>query len=279
MRHTFIDLFSGIGGFHIAFENLGFKCVMACEIDPTARNTYEYNHKPTLMSSDITQIRMEDIPNHDVLCAGFPCQPFSQAGFRKGFNDTRGTLFFNILEILKYKRPKAFFLENVRYLKNHDEGKTFALIQKEIKKLGYSFHHHIVKATDHGLPQPRARLFMIGFSDGASFVPPQTRPLKITMSDILGGECPRDIGFTLRVGGRHSPISGRHNWDGYVVDGKERRMTVREAAAMQGFPTDFTFPNSEKQAMKQLGNSVAIPAIQDYAAQILLSLEELRCAS
>ena len=119
---------------------------------------------------------------------------------------------------------------------------------------------------------------MIGFSDGAAYEPPPQRELTLTMGDILGGHCTRDIGFTLRVGGRKSPISGRHNWDGYVVDGEERRLTVHEAARMQGFPADFTFPNSEKEAMKQLGNSVAVPAIQDYASNILLSLDETRCA-
>ncbi|MEE9272080.1 MAG: DNA (cytosine-5-)-methyltransferase [Robiginitomaculum sp.] len=102
---------------------------MACEIDPTARNIYECNHKPALMFNDITGVKMEEIPTHDVLCAGFPCQPFSQAGFKKGFKNTRGTLFFNILKILKHKRPQAFFLENVRHLKNHDDGKTFAVIK------------------------------------------------------------------------------------------------------------------------------------------------------
>lgn len=279
MNITFIDLFAGIGGFHLALSNLGAKCVMACEIDETARNIYNLNHQPSLMENDITQVKMHDIPDHDILCAGFPCQPFSQAGFKKGFDDTRGTLFFNILEILKHKRPKAFFLENVRHLKNHDDGKTFSIIERKIKAIGYSFHSYIVHATDHGLPQPRPRLFMIGFADGAGYSSPQKKELKLTMSDILEGDCPRKTGFTVRVGGRKSPIKGRHNWDGYIVNGKEHRLTVKEAAKMQGFPEDFVFPNSEKEAMKQLGNSVAVPAIQDYAENIIFSLNEIKCAS
>ncbi len=269
---TFIDLFAGIGGFHIALSNLGAECVMACEIDDTARTVYTMNHNPVNMRRDITALDAADIPDHDILCAGFPCQPFSQGGFRRGFEDTRGTLFFNIMQILDTKRPKAFFLENVRHIKNHDEGRTMKTIERSIRELGYSFQSFIVRASDHGLPQHRPRCFMIGFAEGHEITPPEKRDLEKTMSDILGGHCEREIGFTLRVGGRRSPIEGRHNWDGYVVDGVPRRLSVREAAAMQGFPPDFIFPNSEKQAMKQLGNSVAIPAIQDYAEKIVSAL-------
>lgn len=266
---TFIDLFAGIGGFHIALSNLGAECVMACEIDETASTVYHMNHNPVSMKRDITQVEVDEIPDHDILCAGFPCQPFSQSGFKKGFEDTRGTLFFNIMQILETKRPRAFFLENVRHIKNHDEGRTMRTIERSICELGYSFQSFIVRASDHGLPQHRPRCFMIGFANGQEIMPPEKRELKKTMSDILGEYCEREIGFTLRVGGRKSPIDGRHNWDGYVVDGKPRRLSVREAAAMQGFPPDFIFLNSEKQAMKQLGNSVAIPAVQDYAEKIV----------
>lgn len=265
----FIDLFAGIGGFHVAMKPLGGRCVFASEIDTHAKNTYLRNHKVDRFVGDINGVTPSDIPDHDILCAGFPCQPFSQAGYKRGFNDTRGTLFFNILRILKEKRPAAYFLENVRHMKNHDNGRTFAVIRAELLKLGYSFHDYIVHATDHGLPQPRPRLFMIGFKDGAAYQPPPARPLTTTMSDILGGSCPREIGFTLRVGGRRSPIKGRHNWDGYIVDGKETRLTVRQAADMQGFPPGFIFPDKENEALKQLGNSVAVPAIRDYAENIL----------
>lgn len=274
-RFTFVDLFAGIGGFHEALSKLGGKCVAACEIDQNARKTYIHNHEmdENKFFSDINDVQIKEIPKHDILCAGFPCQPFSQAGFKKGFKDNRGILFFNILKIIEEKRPKAFFLENVRHLKNHDGGKTFKRIKNELEDLGYSFFDFIVHAKDHGLPQPRPRLFMIGFKSKNIFSPPKTRKLKTTMSDIMKGKCDREIGYTLRVGGRKSPLSGRHNWDGYIVDGKERRLTIEEASAMQGFPKRFYFPVSEKEAMKQLGNSVAIPAVKDYAKQILKTLD------
>jgi DNA (cytosine-5)-methyltransferase 1 len=269
MTKTFIDLFAGIGGFHQAFADLGAKCVFASEIDENAKKTYLSNHKVDTFVGDINDIEPHDIPDHDILCAGFPCQPFSQAGFKKGFDDTRGTLFSNILNILIAKQPSAFFLENVRHLKKHDDGKTFAIIKNKIEGAGYSFYDFIVHAKHHGVPQFRPRLFMIGFKNKTCFAAPNQRELKITMSDILGGECSREIGFTLRVGGRGSGINSRHNWDSYLVDGEVRRLTVKQGAAMQGLPPEFIFPVSEREAMKQLGNSVAIPAVRDYAERIL----------
>lgn len=266
---TFIDLFSGIGGFHIALSQLGMRCVLSCEIDDNARKTYEHNHSVECFERDITLIDPQEIPDHDLLCAGFPCQPFSQAGFKKGFGDTRGTLFSNIVDILKAKQPPAFFLENVRHLKNHDNGRTFNTIKHEIEDAGYSFYDYIVYAKDYGVPQLRPRLFMIGFRDGQKFSPPDTQPLELTMSDILGGNCERKVGYTLRVGGVGSGIDSRHNWDSYRVDGQVVRLTARQALEMQGFPRDFTFPVSDREAMKQLGNSVAVPAVKAYAAAIL----------
>ncbi|MCB9064093.1 MAG: DNA cytosine methyltransferase [Chitinophagales bacterium] len=289
-NYTFIDLFAGIGGFHIAFHNVGAKCVFACEINPHARKTYQHNFEkmqPELFTSsttdeqcrfakDITGIDKEDIPDFDILTAGFPCQPFSQAGLKKGLNDTRGTLFYDIVEILKVKQPKAYFLENVRHLYKHDNGKTFETIKKIItEELGYSMFHTIVKASDHGLPQHRPRLFMIGFNDKKiPFQFPDKRGLKYTMSDIFNGaSVNKEIGYTLRVGGRGSGITDRRNWDSYIVDGKVTQITPKEGKRMQGFPADFEFPVSDNQAMKQLGNSVAIPAIQDYAEKIIEVLD------
>ena len=272
MTVKFIDLFAGIGGFHIAFSQLGCKCVFASEINKQAQKTYRANHTIDNFVGDITTIDPYSIPNHDILCAGFPCQPFSQIGLRKGFSDTRGTLFFNILSIMKAKKPHAFFLENVRYLKKHNNGKTLRTIRNEIEAIGYNFFDYLVFAKDHGVPQSRARIFMIGFRDGQNYTPPKKRELKLTMSDILGGYCPREIGYTLRVGGRGSSISSGHNWDGYLVDGKLTRLTVKQGAKMQGFPDEFIFPVSQAQAMKQLGNSVAIPAVKDYAKSLLDAL-------
>lgn len=291
MKFTFIDLFAGIGGFHLAMHRLGGECVFASEIDDHARLTYETNHKKispklfqnNLFNKDIRTITPKDLPDFDILCAGFPCQPFSQAGHKRGFDDNhnseRGNLFFNIAEILEAKQPKAFFLENVRGLVTHDNGNTFKIIRNIIEnELGYSFYFKIVHASDYGLPQLRPRAFMVGFRDedfmkGFDFPPPI--PLKFNMSDIWGGKCTRDIGFTIRVGGRGSDITDRRNWDNYNVDGELRRLSYVEARKMQGFPDDFQFPVSPTQAIKQLGNSVAVDAIEAVANNMLEHLKNL----
>lgn len=282
-KFTFIDLFAGIGGFHYAFHNVGAECVFSSEWDDHARKTYQTNFEkisPDLFKSgnfvgDITKVDKKAIPDFDILTGGFPCQPFSQAGFKKGFSDTRGTLFYDIADIIKVKKPKAFFLENVRGLLAHDNGKTFETIKNVLtEELGYSLFFNIVKASDHGLPQNRPRLFMIGFRNKKiPFSFPEKRPLEFTMSDVFGEPVNRDIGFTLRVGGKGSVITDRRNWDSYLVNGKPKRLSSKEGKKMQGFPDDFVFPVSESQAMKQLGNSVAIYAIQDYAQKIIEALE------
>jgi len=279
-----IDLFAGIGGFHMAFHNLGAKCVFASEIDKYARMTYEHNFKKidpemfekNMFHGDIQEINPNDIPDFEVLCAGFPCQPFSQIGYKRGFQEeqaNRGNMFFEIVKILKSKRPKAFFLENVRHLLKHEGGRTFSTIKESLEKVGYSFQYKMVKASDHGRPQHRPRLFMVGFRDEltseSSFVFPEKTPLDLTMSDIFNGKCDRDIGFTLRVGGRGSHIDDRRNWEFYRVNGKVKRLGIEEGKKMQGFPEEFEFPVSEIQAMKQLGNSVAVPAVQAVASNII----------
>ena len=282
-KYKFIDLFAGIGGFHFALHNLGAECVFASEWDEPARKTYAHNLErvsPKLFKSgnfvgDITKVNKKEIPDFDILTGGFPCQPFSQAGHKKGFEDTRGTLFFDVAEIIKVKKPKAFFLENVRHLHKHDDGKTFDEIKRILtEELGYSFQEFIVKASDHGLPQLRPRLFMIGFKNPKLQINvPEKRELQFTMSDVMGGVVNRDVGFTLRVGGRSSGVADRRNWDGYIVDGVERRLTPDEGKRMQGFPSDFEFPVTNTEAMKQLGNSVAVWAVQDYAKEIIKTLD------
>jgi len=287
----FIDLFAGIGGFHIAMESLGGECVFSSEIDPFARKTYEHNFKksnPTLFNEgmfndDIRKINPIDLPDFDVLCAGFPCQPFSQAGHKRGFNDThkseRGNLFFNIVDILEAKKPKAFFLENVRGIVNHDNGNTFKVIRDTIEnELGYSFHYQVVKASDYGLPQLRPRVFMIGFKNEgilSNFTFPPKIPLKFNMSNVWEAECSREIGFTLRVGGRGSNINDRRNWDSYLVDGEVKKIMPEQARKMQGFPDCFEFPVGNTQAMKQLGNSVAIDAIKACGKAMIIHLKTL----
>lgn len=283
--YTFIDLFAGIGGFHLALRELGGKCVFASEWDKEARKTYEHNHYKHSkelfdygnFAEDITKVEHKQIPDFDLLCAGFPCQPFSQAGFKKGFEEARGTLFSYIVNIIEAKKPKAFFLENVRHLLNHDDGKTFEIIKKIIEEdLGYSFYYKIVKASDFGLPQHRPRLFMVGFKNkNIDFQFPEPTLLNLTMSDIWNEKCDKKIGYTLRVGGRGSGLGDRRNWDTYLVDGKIKKLTFVEGKKMMGLSDDFVFPVSETQAMKQLGNSVAVPAIKATANEIIKALQKL----
>jgi DNA (cytosine-5)-methyltransferase 1 len=287
----FIDLFAGIGGFHLAMHRLGGECVFASEIDVPARVTYTKNFQSIspklfedgLYNDDIRNIMPEEIPDFDVLCAGFPCQPFSQVGQKRGFDDNhkseRGNLFFNIAEILQIKKPKAFFLENVAGIVKHDDGKTFKVIRDILEKeLGYSFYFQIVKASDYGLPQLRPRAFMIGFRDDGfmkGFNFPTSIPLKFTMSDVWNGKCSRKIGFTIRVGGRGSDIEDRRNWDAYLVDGVVRKLSYIEGRKMQGFPDNFEFPVSPTQAIKQLGNSVAVDAIEAVGVNLLKYMNSL----
>ena len=284
----FIDLFAGIGGFHLACHNMGGECVFASEWDKNARKTYTANYRlisPNLFdkdgnptknfAGDITKVDPKDIPDFDVLCGGFPCQPFSQAGLKKGFADTRGTLFFNVANIIKEKNPKVVLLENVRGLLTHDNGNTFEVIKNTMDELGYSFHYKILKASDYGVPQNRPRLYMVGIRKDLEdkFKFPEPIKLEKTMTDIFDGKkCDKEIGYTLRVGGRGSGVGDRRNWDCYIVNGKEYRIGIKEGKRMQGFPDDFVFPVSETQAMKELGNSVAIPVVQAVVKEFLYIL-------
>ena len=296
-QFKFIDLFAGIGGFHVALKSLGMKCVFTSEIDRYARQTYsanfsdKYLNDPKLFAGDIWEVDIKKIPEFDILCGGFPCQPFSQAGYKKGFKDNKdGNLFFSIEEIIRVKKPRAFFLENVRHLKNHDGGKTFKIIYKSLQNLGYTFDFKIIKASEFGLPQHRPRVYMVGFYKPKlkdmykelAFTFPREIPLKKSMSDIFGGfvskslnsKEERKIGFTLRVGGGRSPINDRRNWDGYVVDNKVVRIRPKQGLQMMGFPKHFKMPVSENQAMKQLGNSVAVNVVKAIGGEILYHLEK-----
>ena len=279
--YHFIDLFAGIGGFHLAFHALGAECEFASEINNFARKTYEANFQaicPGLFASgnfvgDISKVDAAGIPDFDILCAGFPCQAFSSAGLQKGFADPRGQLFFEIVRILKAKQPKAFILENVRNLLTHDKGATFSTIVDCLQGLGYHIHYKVIKACDFGLPQYRPRLFIIGFKENIPFTFPASVPLLQTISDIFKGECNRKIGYTILAQGRGGNIHRSRNWDGYIVDGVVRRLSVPEAKKMMGFPDTFIFPVSNTQAMKQLGNAVAVPAVRAVARQIILALD------
>ncbi len=185
--YTFIDLFCGIGGFHTALSSLGAKCVFASDIDKYAKEVYKENYgiEPY---GDITKIDVKDIPNHDIICAGFPCQPFSISGTQKGFDDERGKLFFNVVNIAKHHKPKVIFLENVKNFEKHDGGKTLARVKKELEAINYTVHSQVLCASDYGVPQARKRIYIVAFyndivSDTFSF--PLPKDDFKTLQDIL----------------------------------------------------------------------------------------------
>lgn len=183
----FIDLFAGIGGFRLAMESVGATCVFSSEWDKFAQQTYKANFGET-PAGDITKIDVTDIPPHDVLCAGFPCQAFSIAGNRKGFEDTRGTMFFEIARIVKHHAPKVLFLENVQGLLSHDKGKTFKTILETLQELGYKVNYKVLRSKNFGVPQLRPRLFIIATNQPVDFVFPEPLNIKTCVGDILETE-------------------------------------------------------------------------------------------
>jgi DNA (cytosine-5)-methyltransferase 1 len=294
----FIDLFAGIGGIRMGFERTGAKCVFTSEWDKFAQLTYEENfhEKP---HGDITKINERDIPHFDILLAGFPCQPFSNAGLKKGFEDTRGTLFFEIARILKHHKPRVVFLENVKGFRSHDNGNTFNVVKNILEEMGYKVYVQVLNARDFGVPQNRERIYIIGFLNNLSFefpVPPKLPvklghildkevDLKYTISDKLWSGHKRrkeehkskGNGFGYSIFNTESPytstISARYYKDGSEIlieqKGKNpRKLTPKEASRLQGFPENFKIPVSDNQAYKQFGNSVAVPVIKALAGEI-----------
>ncbi len=308
-KYKAIDLFAGIGGTRIAFHNTNkVNFVFSSEFDNFAQKTYKANFGE-MPSGDITQISSSEIPVHDILIAGFPCQAFSQAGKQLGFEDTRGTLFFDIARILNEKRPKSFLLENVKNLVRHDKGKTFKVIKNTLLELGYSVHHKVLRARDFGVPQNRERIYIVGFDknqvsnyDSFKFPKPTYEPTKLgnilenianekyTISDKLWEGHQRrkaehqnkgnGFGYTLFNADSEytNTISARYYKDGSEIlieqKGKNpRKLTPREAARLQGFPENFIIPVSDTQAYKQFGNSVAVPVVEKIALQLIKVLE------
>jgi DNA (cytosine-5)-methyltransferase 1 len=258
----FIDLFCGIGSFHYSFKKLNWECVMSCDIDPAVRETYKENYN-LLPLGDITEIEPKNIPNYDILCAGFPCQPFSQCGQHKGFDDKRGTLFFNIMKFIEYHKPKIIILENVQGLLKHDDGKTFDRIKNDIENVNYSISYKIIKCSDYGLPQMRKRLFIMAIRKDTEIVENIDKLLDFTkyekessMTQLLGKNFEKKIAYTIRCGGRNSPINDKHNWDGYIVDGKEYRLTKEDCLKIQGFDQNFKLHGNNKEQWNQLGNTI-----------------------
>ena len=308
-KFKYIDLFSGIGGIRTPFDELGGECVLSSEIDKYAKKTYEAYYDDTV-SGDISEISVESVEKFDILLAGFPCQPFSQAGHKKGFEDTRGTLFFEIMRFLSHdtKKPKAFLLENVKGLKNHDKGNTFRVIEQSIKEAGYHLHSGILRARDFGLPQNRERFFMVGFLDEDSFNRfsfPKPTEKKVKVGDILDNKVDdkytisdklwaghqrrkkehkeKGNGFGYSLFDKNSPytntISARYYKDGSEIlikqHGKNpRKLTPIEAARLQGFNESivkkaYSAGVSDTQLYRQFGNAVPVNVVRAIAKNMI----------
>ena len=258
----FIDLFCGMGSFHYSFKKFDWKCIMACDIDEAVRETYKENYGVSPMG-DITEIEPINVPEYDILCAGFPCQPFSNCGQHKGFADKRGTLFFNIMKFVKFHKPKIIILENVSGLLNHDEGKTFQRINGEIQLENYTTSFKVIKCCDYGLPQMRKRLIVLGIRNDTGLIKHVDKLLdfeeyrrETTLTQFIGKNFEKNTAYTIRCGGKNSRIDDKHNWDGYIVDGKEYRLTKEDCLKLQGFSSDFKLCGSNKDQWKQLGNTI-----------------------
>lgn len=295
MDFKFIDLFAGVGGFHFAFDGKA-ECVFASEWDKNARITYEANwgeyikRNNVTFAGDITTVDYKSIPDFDILCGGFPCQPFSIAGKQLGFSHaTQGTLFFNLLELIKIKKPKVVFLENVKNLASHDSGNTFKIIMGSLEEAGYYVHHKILNGTTHGnIPQNRQRIFIVAFKEEVNFNRfsfPSTIFLTTTLSDclekgqveskfyqtntnspavqkMLEGVVKKNTIYQYRryymrenKGGVCPTLTanmgtGGHNVPLILDDSGVRKLTPRECFNLQGFPSSFILP--EKAANSSL---------------------------
>ena len=304
----FIDLFCGVGGFRVATKmvceekSMESICVFSSDVDPDAQNTYEANfgEKP---AGDITKISAKDIPDHDLLLAGFPCQPFSIIGNMNGFEDARGTLFFDIARILEEKKPKAFILENVKQLKGHKYGQTLKRIIETLTDLGYYVDFRILNALDFGVPQKRERIFIVGFREPKYFVWAKGEVPMKPLSEILEDDV-RDFYYASekikgnRIDKRkgkkqHDEITIWHENKGgnisaypyscalragasynYLLVNGERRLTEREMYRLQGFPDSYKIVSSYQVTRKQTGNSVAVPVVAAVIRSVLDALEQ-----
>lgn len=307
-----LDLFAGVGGIRLGFDQAGFKTVYANDIEPSCKETYDLNFEDAkLHIEDINCVKIDDLPEFDVLLAGFPCQPFSIAGYRKGFCDEgRGDLFFKIAEILDERRPKAFLLENVKNLKGHDSGKTFEIISKTLQDLGYHFKHAVLNAMEYGnIPQNRERIYIVGFlsSDACSnFKFPEEIPLKCSFREFLEKDVPEKYHYEGKflydkIKDDVKSMDTVYQWRRkYVRDNKKgvvptltanmgtgghnvpiilekngiRKLTPKECFMFQGYPSTFKLPDiSDGKLYKQAGNSVVVPVIKRIAENMKKVLE------
>lgn len=295
----YIDLFAGIGGIRIPFDELGAQCVFSSEWDKAACKTYAANFGD-MPSGDITKIAAEDIPPHQLLLAGFPCQAFSIMGQMKGFDDTRGTMFFEVARILNYHKPKAVLLENVKQLTTHDRGKTFETIKETLRSLGYHVNWRVLNAMDFGLPQKRERVIIVGFRDKTAYESFDFTFKKkpFSLATILEEE--KDIDPKLYASKtisekRKASTAGKEvfypsiwhenkagnisvlNYScalrtgasyNYLLVNGVRRPSSRELLRLQGFPETFKIVVSHADIRRQTGNSVAIPMIRAVAEKM-----------
>lgn len=264
----YIDLFSGIGSFHYSLQKLGFECVMASDNNKECQHTYFTNYgihpKGDICEIDPAILQDENGNSmYDILCAGFPCQPFSQAGKRLGFEDERGTMFGQVMKFVEFNNPKIVVLENVPGLLTHEHGNTFNRIRTTLEQKDYTVISKVMKCSDYGIPQMRKRLIIVAFhneslpSDFALFFDLGEYEKQTTLSEYLGKSFVKDIAYTIRCGGRHSPIKDRHNWDGYILgDGTEYRLTIEDCLKLQGFDESFVLEGSNTQKWKMLGNTI-----------------------
>ena len=296
----YIDLFCGIGGFHVAAKNvsnrrgISMECVFASDIDVDCQKVYKHNFGIDVVG-DITTYNAKEVPDHDILFAGFPCQPFSIIGSLRGFEDTRGTLFFDIARILEAKKPSLFVLENVKMLVGHRKGQTLARITETLYDLGYQVSWRVLNALDFGLPQKRERVFIVGFREPASLVWPHgglpMRPLSEILEKDVDPKFFASEQIRLSRSGHHEkseePTIWHENKSGNVskypyscalragasynyllVDG-ERRLTEREMLRLQGFPEHFQILGGYSAVRRQAGNSVAIPVVEAVIERVL----------
>ncbi|MEM6263938.1 MAG: DNA cytosine methyltransferase [Bacteroidota bacterium] len=301
----YIDLFCGIGGFRTAMSQACLKigidseCVFSSDIDKQAQISYEanYGHKPY---GDITKVRESDVPDHDILFAGFPCQPFSIIGQRKGFEDTRGTLFFDIARILHHKKPKAFVLENVKQLVGHNKGTTLKVILDSLKEIGYTVYAKVLNALDYGLPQKRERVIIVGHLEPILFSFPNPIQPFVSLDRILEPQVDKKYYASDRIRekrnkshvSKHYPSIWHENKSGnissypfscalragasynYLLVNGERRLTPREMLRLQGFPDSFKIVVSDSQLRKQAGNAVPVNVIEAVLLKLLPFVSE-----
>ena len=306
----FVDLFAGTGGIRIPFDELGGECVLSSEWDKYAQITYQANFGE-LPQGDITVIKEEDVPAHNIIMGGFPCQPFSHAGLKKGFDDTRGTLFFDIARIIKKHKPEIVFLENVKGFKGHDKGRTWETIKATLDELGYNMSAQVLSAKDFGVPQNRQRFYMIGlkrdkYGKNTFFEFPKPLKTPTTVGSILEKDVDEKYTISDRLWAGHQRRRLEHKEKGngfgygmvsekspyantmsarYYKDGSEilieqkgknpRKLTPREAARLQGYPEDFKIVVSDTQAYKQFGNAVAVPVIREIAKALKPYLDQI----